>query len=212
MNFGLRGILLLTVPSSILMIVLATPIVRMLFQHGHFTSADAPYVGYALAMYSIGIAAWSGQAIVTRGFYALQDTVVPVVVGTIMTLIFIPMNWLFMKPFGHGGLALATSVAAILNMVVLLELLRRRLGGINGALILRSFTKVCISSAAAGAVAWTIFKSVGLAINTNTPSGALIGVLASTGLAVVAYVAMVALLKVDEAAEVWRLISQRFRR
>lgn len=211
-NFGLRGILLLTVPSSILMIVLATPIVRMLFQHGQFTSADAPYVGYALAMYAIGIAAWSGQAIITRGFYALQDTVVPVVVGTIMTIIFIPMNWLFMKPFGHGGLALATSVAAILNMVVLLELLRRRLNGINGGLILRSFIKVCISSAVAGAVAWVVFKNVGSAINTNTPSGALIGVLASTTLAVVAYIAMIALLKVDEAAEVWRLISQRFRR
>ena len=211
-NFGLRGIFLLTVPSSVLMIVLATPIVRMLFQHGQFTSADAPYVGYALAMYSIGIAAWSGQAIVTRGFYAMQDTVVPVVVGTIMTFVFIPMNWLFMRPLGHGGLALATSVAAILNMVILLELLRRRLGGLNGGLIMRSFTKVCASSAVAGGVAWMVFHAVSRVINPNTPMGSLVGVVASLGLALLAYISMIVALRVDEAREVWRILSARLRR
>ena len=211
-NFGLRGIFLLTVPSSVLMMVLATPIVRMLFQHGKFTASDAPYVAYALVFYSLGIAAWAGQAIVTRGFYALQNTVVPVVTGTLVTFIFVPMNWLFIKPLGHGGLALATSVAVTLHMLVLLELLRRRLGGINGRLIVKSFGKVAVSSAAAGAVAWVAFRLVGQYTDVTCSLGALIGVLGATVPAVLVYVGMIALLKVDEAAEIWRLVSAGLRR
>jgi len=211
-SFGLRGILFLTVPSSVLMIVLATPIVRAVFQRGEFKPEDAPYVAYALVFYAIGIAAWGGQAIITRGFYALQDTVVPVVTGTVVTFIFIPLNWLLMKPLGHGGLALATSIAAILHMVVLLELLRRRLGGIHGGLILRSFRKVAFSSAAAGGVAWLAIGLVGRYIDIATTLGALIGVLFAGGLATLAYVGLVALLKVDEAAEIWGHIVGRFRR
>jgi len=211
-NFGLRGTLLLTVPSSVLMMVLATPIVRMLFQHGKFTAADAPYVGYTLVFYSIGIAAWAGQAIVTRGFYALQDTVVPVVTGTLVTFIFVPMNWLLMKPLGCGGLALATSVAAILHVLALTEILRRRLGGINGGLIVKSFGKVVFSSLAAGAVAWVVFRLVGQYIDVNRSLGALIGVVVAGTPAVLVYVGMVALLKVDEAAQIWKLVTSRFRR
>ena len=82
-NFGLRGILLLTVPSSVLMIVLASPIVTMLFQHGKFSAENGAAASSALVFYSIGIAGWAGQAIVTRGFYAMQDTVIPVVTGTV---------------------------------------------------------------------------------------------------------------------------------
>ena len=211
-NFGLRGIFLLTVPSSVLMMVLATPIVRMLFQHGEFTASDAPYVGYALVFYSLGIAALAGQAIIARGFYALQDTVAPVVTGTAATIVFIPLNWLLMKPLGHGGLALATSIAATLNMVALLEILRRRLGGINGGLIARSFGKVAFSSAVTGVVAWLVFRMVGQHIDTTRSLGALIGVVGAGVPAVLVYVGMIALLKVDEAAEIWRLISAGLRR
>lgn len=211
-NFGLRAILLLTVPSSALMMVLAAPIVTMLFRHGEFTSANAAVAASALVFYSIGIAGWAGQAVIARGFYALQDTVAPVVTGTIVTFIFIPLNWLLVKPLGHNGLALATSIAAILNMVALLAILRRRLGGINGGLIVRSFGKVVISSAAAGVVAWIAIRCAGQHADITRPLGALIGVVIAALPALAVYVGMIALLKVDEAAEVWRLVMRRFRR
>jgi len=208
-NFGIRGILLLTVPSSVLMMVLATPIVTALFQHGKFNAANAAAASSALIFYSIGIAGWSAQAVITRGFYALQETVVPVVAGTVMTLIFIPMNWLFMKPLGHDGLALATSVAAMLNMIVLFELLRRRLGGLNGSLIVRSLIKVTVSSGVAGAVAWGILQVISGHMEMDRPLHALIGVFGAAIPAVLVYMGMVTLLRVDEAHEVWRLVSAR---
>jgi len=210
-NFGLRGVLLLTIPSSVLMMVLAAPMVTMLFQHGKFTPAAGAAAASALVFYSIGIAGWAAQAIIARGFYALQDTVVPVVTGTIVTLIFVPLNWLLVKPLGHNGLALATSIAAILNMLALLEMLRRRLGGINGKLIIRSFVKVVVSSAAAGGVAWAVIGFMAGHVNLDHSLGALIGVLAASVPALVVYIGMVALLKVDEAAVVWNLVVSRFK-
>ena len=211
-NFGLRGVLFLTVPSSVLMAVLATPIVRMLFQHGAFVPSDAPYVAYALIFYSIGLAGWAGQLVVSRGFYALQESIVPVISGTIVTAIFIPLNWLLMKPLGHGGLALATSIAVTLHLLILLEILRRRLGGLNGRLLIESFAKVSLASAAAGGVAWIVFRYCGQFADTTTQFGAGIGVLAAGGLGVLVYAGAVALLKVDEAAEIWGQITRRFRR
>lgn len=211
-NFGLRGIFLLTVPASVLMMVLSTPIVRVLFQHGEFQPESAPFVGYSLIFYSLGIFAWAGQAVVSRGFYALQATVVPVVSGTIVTFIFIPLNWILMKPLGHGGLALATSIAVTLHMLILLEILRRRLGGLNGGLIIRSLVKVCISSALAGAVAWVALWVVSGQVDITVPFGAGIGVFAAGGLGVIAYAAGVMILKVEEASDVWRMMANRFRR
>jgi putative peptidoglycan lipid II flippase len=212
LNFGIRGVFFLTVPSSVLMIVLATPIVRMLFQHGEFVPSDAPYVAYALIFYSLGLAAWAGQAVASRGFYALQESIVPVISGTIVTFIFIPLNWLLMKPLGHGGLALATSIAVALHLSIMLEILRRRLGGLNGGLIVHSFAKVTLASLAAGGAAWYAFRIVGGHFDTALRSGATIGVFVAGGLGVLVYAGMVALLKVEEAAEVWGQIARRFRR
>lgn len=211
-SFGLRGILLLTVPSSVLMIVLSKPIVTMLFQHGKFTPAEGSLAASALVFYAIGIAGWSGQAVITRGFYALQDTVVPVVTGTISTIIFVPLNWILMQPMGHNGLALATSISATLNMVALLEILRRRLGGINGRQVLQSFVKVTLSSVAAGAVAWAMMRAASQHIEISRPMGAMMVLLASAVPALAVYVGMIAALRVDEAREVWGLISRRLSR
>lgn len=212
LNFGIRGILLLTIPSSVLMMILARPLVTAIFQRGEFSAANAAAASSALVFYSIGIGGWAAQAVITRGFYALQDTVVPVVAGTVMTLIFIPMNWLFMKPLGHAGLALATSVAAGMNMVVLFELLRRRLGGLNSGLILRSFVKVVISSAVAGAVAWCALHVISGQVDPSRTLGAVIAVFGSAIPAVVVYTGMIYLLRVDEAHEVWRLVRARLGR
>lgn len=211
-NYGLRGVLFLTIPSSVLMIVLATPMVRMLFQHGEFVAADAPYVAYALIFYSVGLAGWAGQLVVSRGFYALQESIVPVISGTVVTAIFIPLNWLLMKPLGHGGLALATSIAVTLHLLILLEILRRRLGGLNGALLMNSLAKVTAASLACGGAAWVVFRLCGQFVDTLSRSGAGIGVVVAGAVGALVYAGLVALLKVDEAAEVWGQITRRFRR
>jgi putative peptidoglycan lipid II flippase len=211
-SFGLRGIFLLTIPSSVLMAVLATPIVTLLFQHGKFTPEEGAAASSALLFYSIGISGWAAQAVVARGFYAIQDTVAPVVTGTISTILFVPLNWLLVKPLGHNGLALATSIAAILNMILLTAWLRHRLGGVYGGLIVKSLIKVLASSSLAGAVAWFMLKQLSTYIDINRPLGAGIGLIGATLPALIVYASLIAVLKVDEAAQIWNMITQKLRR
>ena len=154
-NNGLRFTYFLTFPASLLMIVLALPIVQLLLQSGKFKSVDAEIVAQALIYYSIGIFAWSLHSVSARIFYAVKDTRTPIIVGTIITLfIFIPLNAVLVKLMGYRGLALATTLAAILNMAVTVYLLRFRLKGLEGGRLLRSLTKITIASFIMAAGCW----------------------------------------------------------
>jgi putative peptidoglycan lipid II flippase len=159
---ALRTILFVTVPASALLCVLATPLITLMLQSGEFTAHDTSVTAMALRFYSIGIFAWSAQAILTRGFYALQDTRTPVVSGTVMTVLFIGMNWLVVHftSWGVGGLALATSAAAILHMLVMYVFLRRRLRGIQDGLLLVSVVKTLGATAALCGGVWVMQAGV----------------------------------------------------
>ena len=92
MNQSLRNILFLTIPASGLMFLLAVPIITFLYESGQFTHADTLATAPALMALSIGIFAWSCQSLLTRGFYALQNSKVPVISGAIVSVIFVAMN------------------------------------------------------------------------------------------------------------------------
>lgn len=147
---GLRTILFLTVPSSALLFLLAQPVVVFLLQSGRFTPAATLMTASALRFYSLGIFAWSAQAILTRGFYALQDSRTPVISGTIMTVLFIIMSWLVVTAtdWGVSGLAGVTTIAATMHMAVLFVILRRRTRGIQDARLLSSIVKTLLATAA----------------------------------------------------------------
>ena len=156
---GIRFVLFLTVPASVYIIVLALPIVQFLFQSGKFTASDSHLTATLLVAYTIGLFAWSAQAIVARGFYALKNSRTPVIIGTLVTVLFVIANAIVLHVVGPGprhsamgayGLALVTSCAAILNTGVLFALLRRRLGGIDGLRLFVGTLKIVVASAAFG--------------------------------------------------------------
>ena len=155
-SYGLRTILLENIPATIFMVVMADPIVRAAYMGEKFLPGDVPLTENAFIFYSVGVFAWAGQAIVARGFFALQDTKTPILIGTICTIIFIPLNYLLMKVMGTGGLALSTSIAVTLHFIALIFALRKRLNGIEGSRILRSVTKVVIAAAVMGVVCFGI--------------------------------------------------------
>lgn len=130
--------------------------ISLVLQAGKFGPKDTEFAAYALIWYALGVFAWGGQAVVARGFYAIQDTVTPVVIGTIMTIIFVPLNWGLMKLMGYGGLALATSVMAIIYLVALLAVLAKRVQGIGAWRILNSTAKITAASVIAGAAAYLV--------------------------------------------------------
>jgi putative peptidoglycan lipid II flippase len=153
---GLRLVWFLTAPATALLLVLAEDISRVLLQYGRFTPTDTPLVASALRAFALGLFAWSGQALIARGFFALRDSLTPVLVGTAVTMVFVPLCMLLMRLQGHVGLALATSIAATLQMVWMARLLSRRIPSdapARGDSLLRFLTATGVAVALMGLTA-----------------------------------------------------------
>lgn len=228
-SLGLRSILFLTIPSAILIILLAHPITAALFQRGKWTAADTTATAAAVVFYSFAIFAVSGQQIVNRGFYSMQNTLTPMLAGTVASVIFIGLNFAlvgipFGKPTGvplevqiHKSnlLALSYTVSMILYLGALLVLFRKALGGLNGGEIVRSVWRVAAASLLMGAAVWVIKWGLdgvlGLPGEGRTPAVLLELVLCGgAGLAV--YGATVKALRVPEAEFVFGAVGSRFGR
>lgn len=148
----LRGIILLSLPASLGLILLRRPIVGLLFQRGAFDSNSTEMVAWALLWYAAGLVGHSIVEVVSRAFYALHDTKTPVFIGTVAMSLNIFFSLIFSRFFihidwpPHGGLALSNSLATALEMVGLLLIMRRRLNGLDGKNILAGLTQSVIAT------------------------------------------------------------------
>ena len=217
-SLGFRSILFLTIPSSVLIIVLAEPITAVLFQRGRWTWGDTEATAMATVFFSIAIFAVSGQAIVNRGFYSMQNSVIPAAVGLGATALYLVMNWFLVRtPLAHNGLALSFSISMILSMFVLLYLLRKRIGGINGAEIAHSVSRVMLAAAVMGLFTWACRTLLDGQLKAYGPHGMStpltmleLAVCSIVGLGV--YLVWVKLLRVPEAEFVLDLVRRRLKR
>lgn len=148
--FGLRLIAFFTIPASVALIVLDMPIISVLFQRGAFTGVDTSQTAYALFWYTVGLWAFSGLKVVTQAFFSLKDTRTPLWVSIAAVAVNLAAGLLLMKPMSQGGLALATSLAAAFNLLVLFAILLKRLGTFPGRHFLGSISRVCIASVIMG--------------------------------------------------------------
>lgn len=149
-SFALRLLFFIAVPSMIGLIALRTPIINLLFQHGRFDYSATKGTADALIFYSLGIWAIVGVRIVAAGFYAMQDTKTPVKTAAVSLCANILFSLLLMYPLRHMGLALANSMAASVNFMLLFYLLRRKLGRVDARRIIKSLAKTLIAAAPMG--------------------------------------------------------------
>jgi len=144
--FGLRMILFIMLPAMIGLILLRTPIVHLFFEHGTFTAADTQGTALAVLCYAVGLWAFAGVRIIVAAFYSLQDTRTPAFTAVGAVLANLVLSLLFMDSLRHAGLALATALAGMLNVTILVAVLNRRLGGVDWASIGLSAGRVVIAS------------------------------------------------------------------
>lgn len=156
LSFALRLVFFVTLPAMMGLIVLRLPILNLLFQRGAFTAHSTAMTAQALFYYSLGLAAFAGVRIIVPAFYSLQDMKTPVKVAFLALLANAGLGWILMVPLQHGGLALATSLAAAINFSTLVFFLKKRLGSIGASAILRSFLKSLASSLLMAAVIFLI--------------------------------------------------------
>lgn len=125
-DWALRAVLLVGLPAAVMLAVMAGPMLSTLFQHGHFTGEDVMMARQSLMAFAIGIAPFMLVKILAAGFYAKQDMRTPVRVGVVAMVTNTLLNILFIWPLAHAGIALATSLAALVNTACLFYLLQRR--------------------------------------------------------------------------------------
>lgn len=208
---GLRLVWFLTAPATALLLVLAEDISRVLLQYGKFTPADTQLVASALRAFALGLFAWSGQALIARGFFALRDTLTPVLIGSLVTLGFVPLCWVLMPLLGHVGLAVATSIAATAQMVWMLMVLNRRIPHEEGAPV--PLARFVLATATATLLVGGLAYGLHMGLHTLLPPfqpnlrSLLIGLVVASS-ALWAYLYLCRWLRVQETEYVWRVLRR----
>ena len=158
---GIGLMLMLNVPATLGLIVLATPIVQLLLEHGQFGAADTAPTAAALQLYAVGLIGYSAARIASPTFYALRQSRVPVVVSACTIATNIVLSVVLVRAIGFRGLALGTSLAALANGGMLMLLLHRRLGGIHGRQLTITLAKVTASATVMAMVALGVERAAG---------------------------------------------------
>ncbi|KUO51418.1 MAG: murein biosynthesis protein MurJ [Desulfitibacter sp. BRH_c19] len=192
-SIGLRAVFFITLPSAAGLMALKLPLVRFLFEQGKFSSEATVATAAAVFFYSLGIFAYSGIQILNRTFYAIQDTKTPVTVGICTIIINIALNFGLIGPMGHGGLALAYSMAGGFNLFLLMLVLKYKITGYGGWRIVHSFGKSLIASIVMGISVYfgVNYFEFFVDISTKTMQGlqVMIGVLLGTCIySIIAYI------------------------
>lgn len=208
----MRSVLFFIVPATAGLIVLRTAIPEAIYQLGAFNSTSTALTATALGALATGLIAYAVVEIATRAFYALHDTRTPVIAGVLTIGINLPLSWALSKAFGLGGLGLSLALTTWLEMLILLVVLRRRMGttapGLTASLA-RTLWATAAMTAALMPCSWLLHR-------LHRASGKSVAQLAfflvSLGIGAAVYLGVSALLGVEEVARVRGMIRRRLGR
>jgi putative peptidoglycan lipid II flippase len=153
---GMRLAFLLTIPSTIGLMMLARPIISVIYEHGKFNADSTEQTAGALQFYALGLVAYSGIKVLAPAFYALDKRKTPMMVSFISIAVNLLLNWLFTfhLGLGHRGLALSTGCVAILNFLTLYVLMWRETGRLESRQMLATTARLLVAGAVLGGVCW----------------------------------------------------------
>ena len=216
-------VFLMTLPAACGLIVLGEPIIRLLYSHGGaFKESDVPMTAWALAGYSIGLTGYAAIKILSPAFYALDDAKTPMIIGVASIAVNAVACYLFMTWFaqigvspqypnglGHVGVALSTSLVALVNFFALAIFMRRKIQRLNGRIVLSSFVKIAVASAIMSIVCYFSYRYMtnyfGAKIFTIRLAEALIPII----LGAVTFFIAAKILRIEELEKVYRAIARK---
>jgi putative peptidoglycan lipid II flippase len=207
----MRLALFLTLPSAVGLWFMAEPVIGLVYQHGQFVTNDTRQTALALQFYALGLVAYSGIKVVSPAFYAINRKWTPMLVSFASVGLNIVLNYYFMfrLDLGHKGLALSTTICAMLNFLVLYFLMRPAAGTLDTKKILSTLLRcgiACLSIAAVCLVGKNLLPAV--LPQTNFFNCAL-AVLGTIGLAAAAYLAACLLLRVEETRSALDILRRK---
>jgi len=211
---GMRLAFLLTVPSTLGLMLLAEPIISVLYQHGRFDARQAAEAGGALRFYAVGLGGYAALKVLVNAFYALDQRKTPMFVSFLAVLLNLLFNWVFTfrLGWGHRGLAFSTGLVASCNFLLLYALLWRRLGGLQTRRLLSLLGRVAVASLALIAVCegsshWLLADWA-----TQAFAWKLAGLLSTIVVAGAAFLGCGLLLRIEELREIQAALRRRLQR
>src|SRR5437016_9440549 len=153
---GMRLAFLLTIPSAIGLAMLASPIISVIYQHGHFDAEATQQTARALRFYAIGLVSYAALKVLTPAFYAIGKRNTPMVVSFLAIGANLFLNWLFTfrLGWGHRGLAFSTSLVATMNFLLLYALMRRHTRRLETRQMLLALGKICVAGGLLALICW----------------------------------------------------------
>jgi putative peptidoglycan lipid II flippase len=206
--------LLLTIPSTVGLIMLAEPIISVLYQHGKFNAYQAAQAAGALRFYAIGLAGYAALKVLVNAFYALDKRKTPMLVSFLAVALNLLFNWIFTfrLGWGHRGLAFSTGCIATVNFLLLYALMRRRLNGLESRRMLLMLGKVAAASAALVAVCAASSHWLLADWGTQTFLSKLGALLGTVVVGALVFAACGAALRIEELKELIDALGRRLRR
>ena len=218
-------VFLMTLPSACGLIVLGEPIVRLIYERGKFDSTATSMTAIALVGYSIGLTGYAAIKILSPAFYALNDAKTPMIIAIASIAVnfigsYFLREWLShygvtpATPYGYGhvGVALATSIVALVNFFALALLMRRRIKRLNGRAIFASFAKIAAASAVLSAVCYTSYHFLMNQYGTATFTNKLAEAFVPIALGGIAFVIVAKLLRVTELEQAFGMVRRKLGR
>ena len=218
-------VFLMTLPSACGLIVLGEPIVRLIYERGKFDATATSMTAVALAGYSIGLTGYAAIKILSPAFYALNDAKTPMIIA----IASIGVNFLgsyFLRDwfshygvtpetphgYGHAGVAMATSIVALVNFFALALLMRRRIKRLNGRDIILSFSKIAVASAVLSAVCYVAYHFLLSRLGTASFTIRLAEAFVPIALGGIAFVIVAKLLRVTELEQAFGTVRRKLGR
>jgi putative peptidoglycan lipid II flippase len=211
---GMRLAFLMTIPASVGLMLLADPIVSVLYQHGRFTAHETAEAAAALRFYAIGLCGYAALKVLVNAFYAIDRRKTPMIVSFLAVALNLLLNWLFTVHlgWGHRGLAFSTACIATTNFLVLYVLMHRHLGRLESRAMLVLLSRVAVASALLALICWagSHYLLGGWAVERFWPKlGSLVLVI---GAGAGAFLFSATALRIPEMQQITQAISRRFRR
>ncbi len=214
LGLGLRLVLLLIVPATVGLFVLGVPIISLIFQHGEFTPFDTSQAARALSCYLLGTPFAAVDLLLIFAFYAQKDTVTPVIVGIICVFIYLAVapTLAFALGLGMVGLVIANSVQLASHAVIMLLLLRRRVGTLAREQLGPTIGKILLASTAMGVFVYLCLTVLRIAIPGEGLAARAVVVAVAGVVGLLVYGFSVMRLGVGEARLLLNMLSRRTRR
>jgi len=201
LNSTLKGLVAILLPITALTVAQSAPVVYLVFSHTRLRPSDLNATAAALVFFMLGLFGWGSQYILARGFYATRNTLIPAIVGTVLTFANLPVYWLLVRRAGYLGLAMASSIGITVYTVILFFLLGRRTHNREEGSLVVFFLKVCAASALVGAACYKLRLALEPHLAWHALPGALSLLVVVTAVGILLLVALGKLLGIRELDE-----------